>query len=221
MGVVDFGLLFDPVSGGIVVGGTLLATAARAGVRNCATTLTRFGRLFANHFDPSGLRAQLALQIEEVRWSGVIRAEQVPISDREFSQVVDALVRHRSFDAAEAVFAQLQAQRRADAEAAAATLAIAGELAPVLGLAGTLLSLSQLSLGSSGSVEEIMGSVSMAVLTTLYGLLFGNLVLFPLSATIERVAAREDSERRELMDWLAAQIRALGKLPEAHLQRVA
>ncbi len=53
------------------------------------------------------------------------------------------------------------------------TLAQAAELAPVFGLAGTLISLSQLP--AEGLARGALGgAISMAVLTTLYGLLLAN-----------------------------------------------
>jgi chemotaxis protein MotA len=49
-----------------------------------------------------------------------------------------------------------------------------------------------------------MGAISMAVLTTLYGLLLGNLVLAPLSRAVERRVEAEEAARREIADWLIA-----------------
>jgi chemotaxis protein MotA len=75
----------------------------------------------------------------------------------------------------------------------------------VFGLAGTLVSLSQLpadGLARGG----FMGAISMAVLTTLYGLLLGNLVLAPLSRAVERRVEDEEAARREVADWLIAKL---------------
>jgi chemotaxis protein MotA len=84
-------------------------------------------------------------------------------------------------------------------------LAQAAELAPVFGLAGTLISLSQLP--SEGFARgAFTGAISMAVITTLYGLLSANLLLAPLARMVERKAQAEEAERQEMIDWLAAQI---------------
>ena len=51
-----------------------------------------------------------------------------------------------------------------------------------------------------------MAAISLAVLTTLYGLLLGNLVLAPLARAVERRVEAEEATRREVMDWLLAQL---------------
>jgi len=85
------------------------------------------------------------------------------------------------------------------------TLAQAAELAPVFGLAGTLISLSQLP--ADGLARGALGgAISMAVLTTLYGLLLANLLLAPLARMVERKAKAEEEERQRLIDWLAARL---------------
>jgi chemotaxis protein MotA len=52
----------------------------------------------------------------------------------------------------------------------------------------------------------------MAVLTTLYGLLLGNLLFAPLARMIARRAADEERERQRVLDWLEQQV--AGALPQ-------
>ena len=79
------------------------------------------------------------------------------------------------------------------------------DLAPVFGLAGTLLSLSQL---PADGLERanLMGAVAMAVLSTLYGLLAAHMLVLPLARKVERAGEREEFERQRLMDWMANQL---------------
>jgi chemotaxis protein MotA len=51
-----------------------------------------------------------------------------------------------------------------------------------------------------------MSAISMAVLCTLYGLILANFLLGPLSRMVERAAAKEESERQKIVDWLASQV---------------
>ena len=94
-----------------------------------------------------------------------------------------------------------------DDNRAVRTLAQAAELAPVFGLAATLISLSQLP-ADGISRHAYMGAISMAVTATLYGLLLANLLLAPLARAVERAAAKEESERQKIVDWLARQVTA-------------
>ena len=96
-------------------------------------------------------------------------------------------------------------RRFAESTRAVRFVAQAAELAPVFGLVGTLISLSQLP-GDGIAKGAMTGAISMAVVTTLYGLLLANLILAPLARMVERAAEAEEAGRQELTDWLAAQI---------------
>ncbi|MDX2223496.1 MAG: MotA/TolQ/ExbB proton channel family protein [Rhodospirillaceae bacterium] len=68
---------------------------------------------------------------------------------------------------------------------AVAVLRKAAEIAPAMGLIGTLIGLVQM-LGKLGDPSVIGPSMAVALLTTLYGAVLANLVLNPLAAKLER-----------------------------------
>jgi chemotaxis protein MotA len=93
----------------------------------------------------------------------------------------------------------------AQSNAAVRTLAQAAELGPVFGMVGTLVSLS--SLPAQGlDAGALNGAISMAVVTTLYGLLLANLLLAPLARMVERHAQAEEVARTDVIDWLTSQL---------------
>ncbi|WP_374526841.1 MotA/TolQ/ExbB proton channel family protein [Novosphingobium sp.] len=197
--------LIDGPSAAIVLGGTLVATWLRAGNRDCRTTLRQLCQLGRRRFDAAATRAELALQVQEIRQDGLLRAQPHRFGDSEFDDATDALIGRRSVGALIEAHEAHRARRIAQSERAVRTLAQAAELAPVFGLAGTLVSLSQLP--SEGLARgAFMGTISMAVVTTLYGLLAANLVFAPLARILERAAQAEEAERQEVIDWLAAQV---------------
>lgn len=197
--------LVDGPSAAIVLGGTLVATVLRAGTGDCRFTLARLAQLGGRHFDASAARSELAQQVQEIRRDGLLRAVPHHFGDSEFDEATDALIGHRSVAALLAAHEKHKARRLGESTRAVRTLAQAAELAPVFGLAGTLVSLSQLP--ADGIAQgAITGAISMAVLTTLYGLLAANLVLAPLARMIERTALAEERVRQELIDWLAGQV---------------
>ena len=197
--------LVDGPSAAIVLGGTLLATVLRAGFGDCRMTLVKLAQLGGRRFDASAARSELALQIQEIRKDGLLRAVPHHYGDSEFDEATDALIGGRSVTALLAAHEKHKARRLGESTRAVRTLAQAAELAPVFGLAGTLVSLSQLP--ADGIAQgAITGAISMAVITTLYGLLSANLVLAPLARMIERTAMAEERARQELVDWLAAQV---------------
>lgn len=204
---MDPSTLLDGPSALIVGGGTLLATALRSGLADCRITLVKLGGLGRRGFDLARTRSELGLQIQEIRQDGLLRAVPHHSGDAEFDEATDALIGRRSVAALLEAHQAHRTRRLGESERAARTLAQAAELAPVFGLAGTLISLSQLSTGGVGQ-GAFAGSIAMAVTTTLYGLLVANLLLAPLSRMVERKALAEELERQEVTDWLAAQVEA-------------
>lgn len=202
---MDLAALFDPASAAIVVGGTLLATLLRCGLGSCRQALVALAQVCGRGFDVETVRAAMALQVREIEQDGLIRAHPHRFGDADLDAATDALIGARSVEALVTAHAEQKARRTDAARRATTTLAQASELAPVFGLAGTLISLSQMP-GSGGGQGSFGQAISMAVLTTLYGLLLANVVLAPLARLVERAAAVEERKREEIIRWLAAQV---------------
>jgi chemotaxis protein MotA len=203
-----FVTLFEPVPAAIVLGGTLLATAMRAGRVDFRSTLYEVSALFRRRFDAERVRGDLAPLANDIRKDGVFRARPRLTGDRALDDAIKAmcdghsasmLMMHHSLD---------RKKRLARAQRAAVTLAQSADLAPVFGLAGTLVSLAQLS-GRGIARAMFMSAISQSVLATLYGLLLANFLLAPLARAIERRAEAEEAVRQELIDWIASQFAAV------------
>lgn len=197
--------LIDGPSAAIVIGGTLLSTLMRTGWRDAATTLSVLGSVSRSHFAALETRAKLARQVGQIREDGLLRAARVPCGDAEFDEGTDAMVSHRCVAALLETHEAYKARRQEIADTAVRTLAQAAELAPAFGLVGTLFSLSQLPSGGIAP-HQLTGAISLAVLTTLYGLLTANLVYAPLARMVARAAEQEERGRQEVIDWLASQL---------------
>ncbi|MFM5886027.1 MAG: MotA/TolQ/ExbB proton channel family protein [Novosphingobium sp.] len=210
--------LIDGPSAAIVLGGTALATVLRCGLGDCRVTVLRLARLQQSRFDAEATRAELAAQVQDIRRDGLYRATPHHFADSEFEEATGALLERRSLGALLERHAAHKARRLAQAERAMRTLAQAAELAPVFGLAGTLISLSQLP--ADGLARgAFTGAIAMAVTTTLYGLLLANLVFAPLARVVERNAQAEEDARQQVIDWLAGQIG--DALPPRRAERAA
>jgi len=197
--------LLDGPSALIVFGGTALATVLRCGWQDCAEALRAIGSIGTRRFDAEHVRAELALQIQDIHRDGLLRARPHEFGDREFDDVAGALIGRRSISALLATHEQHKIRREAHNAAPVRTFAQAAELAPVFGLAGTLISLTQMPpSGVAGSAYA--ATISMAVVSTLYGLIAANLLLAPLARIFSRAAEREEVARQSVVDWLAAQV---------------
>jgi chemotaxis protein MotA len=202
--------LFDPASAAIVVGGTLLATVLRCGPGDCRLALRALRQLGQTRFDADQAKAELAVQVQEIQREGLLRAQPRPSGDRVFAEATDRLIGTRSISALLESHENHKARRMHADNRAVRTLAQAAELAPVFGLAATLISLTQLPADGINR-HAYMSAISMAVSATLYGLLLANLLLAPLARAVERAAAEEEAERQKVVDWLTRQV--AGALP--------
>jgi chemotaxis protein MotA len=192
----------DAPSAAIVLGGTFAATVLRCGFSDCAQAMRALAATLAPRFDADRVRSRLAVQVQDIQRSGLMGAHPRHVGDVEFDEATDALIGHRSLGALDAAHEAHKARREARAVIAVAVFAQSAELAPVFGLAGTLVSLGKLPANGLDH-SSYMAAIAMAVHATLYGLVTANLVLAPLARLIERRARREQAERQRLVDWLA------------------
>jgi chemotaxis protein MotA len=202
-------MAFDPfidgLSATIVLGGTALATVLRSGPKELAHTARALAGLFSARFSAEQAKADLAAQVTAIRRDGVLRVTPRAIGDREFDEATDAMIRTRSLDPLVERHHAYRRNRLAQANIAVRTLAQAAELGPVFGMVGTLVSLSNLPRDGLDPAA-LNGAISMAVVTTLYGLLLANIVLAPLARAIERQAQAEEQARQDVIDWLTRQL---------------
>ena len=205
---MDLAHLIDPVPAAIVVGGTLLATVLRAGRADCRSTARALAALLRPSFNPDLIRRDLAPLANDIRKDGVYRARARATGDPALDDAIKAMIEGHSASMLLMHHTNDRKKRLARAQRAAVTLAQAADLAPVFGLAGTLVSLAQLS-GRGIARAMFMNAISMSVLATLYGLLLANMLLAPLARAIERRAEREEAARQDLIDWIAAQFAAV------------
>ena len=203
--MIDPHHLLDTTSAVIVVGGTVLATVLRCGIADTRAACTALRGLFRRRFSAARARTGLAVHIQEMQRDGVIRTQPYRSGDPEFDEATSLLIGSRSVEALHVAHV-LHKQRRVDAtQRAVRSLNQAADLSPVFGLAGTLISLSQLPVGAPAA-DDFTGAISLAVLTTLYGLLLGNIVFAPLARMVARRAMEEEHERQRVLDWLEGQV---------------
>jgi chemotaxis protein MotA len=204
---LNLAMLLDLQSALVVVGGTLLATGLRCGVSDSRSAIAAVRALTRSRFSADAARAELAVHVSEIRRDGVLRGEPSHLGDAEIDEATGAMIAARSLKALHDAHLAHKRRRTEASSRAVRTLAQAADLAPVFGLAGTLVSLSQLSAAASQNASgDFTSAISMAVLTTLYGLLLGHVVLTPLARTVARTAAAEERSRSDVMQWLEAQL---------------
>ncbi|MBO6769479.1 MAG: MotA/TolQ/ExbB proton channel family protein [Erythrobacter sp.] len=205
---------FDPMALAIVLAGTLAATLLRCGVADSRIALCALRGLFDEPFDAARAKASLAVQIREIADDGFLRAEPHHFGDREFDSLSDLMISQRSIQSLHGEHSKFKDARLANAHTAMRVFDSAAELAPVLGLAGTLVALGQAQ-GAAAANSGIVGAISTAVVTTLYGLVAANFLFSPIGNAIARRSRQEERDRDEVLEWLAHGIKKAGKADAA------
>ncbi|WP_082109170.1 motility protein A [Azospirillum thiophilum] len=185
----------DPPSLLIVLGGTLAVTTASFSLGDVAIAWRSAAAVLVHQtLDPKGVARQVLLLAEAARRAGPetlrnvlpeLRAE--PFLHRSVTLITEGLP-------PDAIERMLVGEVEATAGGhgkSAGVLRRASEVAPAMGLIGTLVGLVQM-LGSLSDPSAIGPAMALALLTTFYGAVLGNVVLAPLAAKVER-AAEEDA----------------------------
>jgi len=206
----------------IVVGGTLLATLLRCGPTEIGAALRGLKSALGPGYRAEEGKAELVAPVRAIREDGLLRARPADHVDPAFAEATEALVHDRSLASLQAALERHRARRVAEAGTAVRVFVQAAELAPVFGMAGTLVALSRLTATDLSAGAAITGAIALSVMTTLYGILLANLLFAPIARLIERAAAREEAARQEVVDWLAAQVaQALPRRRPVHAQHQA
>lgn len=197
--------LVDGTSAAIVLGGTVLGTVLRCGVWRSCSALRGVGTAFGRTFDADRAKSELAIQIQTIHRDGLLRAEPRHFGDPEFDEMADTIIGKRSITALLEKHKSYARMRTARSRNTAAVFHQAAELAPVFGLVGTLVALSQMQ-ASAAPGTLLSNSIPMAIVTTFYGLIAAHLLFAPLARFIERRSDKEEGERQKLVDWLASEL---------------
>ncbi|WP_298379588.1 MotA/TolQ/ExbB proton channel family protein [Azospirillum sp.] len=185
----------DPPSLMIVLGGTLAVTTASFSLGDVAVAWKNAAAVLVHQtLDPKGVARQVLLLAEAARRAGPetlknvlpeLRAE--PFLHRSVTLITEGLppdVMERMLTG------EVEASAGGHGKSAG-VLRRASEVAPAMGLIGTLVGLVQM-LGSLNDPSAIGPAMALALLTTFYGAVLGNVVLAPLAAKVER-AAEDDA----------------------------
>ena len=194
---------YDPTALALVGGGTLVATLLRAPLRDVGRALAALRTLVRPRFRAEPLLAQLDIQARLVRRHGVMQLDRSVITDPDLAVGLAAVV---DGDAPDAVTHAVEQCRRARMERHAAAIEVwrgAADVAPAMGMIGTLVGLAAM-FAQMSDPAAIGGAMAVALLATLYGAVLGNFVVQPIAQRLAAAARREAFERGRLIAPLAA-----------------
>ncbi|CAK0767095.1 chemotaxis protein MotA [Azospirillaceae bacterium] len=184
----------------IVFGGTTAVTMISFSIKDVGAAWSAVSHaIIRSTQTPQSVGRQMLVLADAVRRTGMETLRKVspelrgePFLHRSLSLVVEGL----SADEIDRLLT-VEIDHAAAAQAAAAgLLRRAAEVAPAMGLIGTLVGLVQM-LGKLDNPAAIGPGMAVALLTTLYGAVLGNMLLAPLAGKIERTS-EEDALIRDL-----------------------
>jgi chemotaxis protein MotA len=185
--------LWDPASAALVFGAAVMVTIMRSKLSDALNLPLVIGKVFANKVEePEVLIDQLFELATIARKEGMIALERVEISNKFLQQGVTALVDGTK---AEVIKERLEREKDKTALRHAAggdMLSAAAELAPGMGMIGTLIGLVNL-LANLSDPSGIGPAMALALLTTLYGSIMANVFFIPMGMKLEGYARLEET----------------------------
>lgn len=203
---MTLGTFLDPVALALVGGGTLLCALLRHPWRDLARALTALRTLPRRRFKAEPLLEQIAAQSRIALRLGAVALDRSMIGDPDVAVAIAMVVDGQD---APAVAATVEQRRRARAERHLAAIEVwsgAAEVAPAMGMVGTLVGLVTMFTRMTDPAA-IGGAMAVALLATLYGALFANVVAMPIAARL-RAAARTEAFERERLGAPLAELAA-------------
>ncbi len=191
----------------IVVGGTFAVVLTSFSPTDMQRTFALAMRALG-HGQPAfhALGKHLIVLAKKGRTDGLLGLQKDAASEPHpfLRQALSLAVDGAPFDVVEKILFQDTASLLERQERALALLRRAADVAPAMGLVGTLIGLVQM-LGSLSSPEAIGPAMAVAILTTFYGAVMAYMVFTPLAAKLEQMSA-DDVLLRKLMVTAALSI---------------
>lgn len=187
----------DAIALGIVVGGTALALVLRTPVGEVGRAIAALRTLGRRRFDAGPLMMQVDALSRIAGRHGIMTLDRSVIADPDVAAAVADIVDGREADAVAATLAEARDRRAERHRSAADFWASAAEIAPAMGMIGTLVGLVHMFLRMQDPAT-IGGAMAIALLTTLYGAVLASLIAMPIAARLRRNARTEYIERARL-----------------------
>ncbi len=195
--MITLAQFLDPAALAIVGGGTALAVVLRSPARDLGRALAALTTLGRGRFDADPLLLQITALSRIAKRHGVMALDRSVITDKDVAAGIAAIVDGAS---ATDVATLVQHRRRARVErhvAAADVWAGAADVAPAMGMVGTLIGLAQM-FATMADPSAIGGAMAIALLATLYGAIFANLLFMPIASRLRTQGRAEAFERARI-----------------------
>jgi chemotaxis protein MotA len=175
----------------IVVAGSIMVVLFRSSLSEFLSALSVMGKTFKNKLDkPEALIVQLVELATIARKDGMIALEGQDIPNKFMAKGIGMLVDGSDGEMIKKSLGKDLASMKFRHAMGANIFASMGEIAPAMGMIGTLIGLVQM-LGNMSDPKAIGPAMAVALLTTLYGALLANVICLPMVQKLKNQAEIE------------------------------
>ncbi|WP_413110845.1 flagellar motor protein PomA [Thaumasiovibrio sp. DFM-14] len=188
----------------IVFGGSLFVALMKFNLGQFLGGFKIMGKAFFFRTDrPEDLIAQIVEMADAARKGGFLALEEIEISNSFMQKGIDLLVDGHDADVVKTTLLKDIAMTNERHEQGVSIWAKLGEIAPAMGMTGTLIGLVAM-LSNMDDPKSIGPAMAVALLTTLYGSMFANMVCLPIADKLSLRKEEEKLNRRLIMDGVLA-----------------
>ncbi|MGB1403773.1 MAG: MotA/TolQ/ExbB proton channel family protein [Porticoccaceae bacterium] len=202
MAIDDFAAFVDTPSLLIVVAGSIMVVMFRSSLSEFIGAVGVLGKTFKNKLDaPEALIEQIVELATIARKDGMIALEGQEIANPFMSKAVAMLV-----DGTDGGVIKNSLEREKDMtklrhDMGAKIFSAWGEIAPAMGMIGTLIGLVQM-LGNMSDPKAIGPAMAVALLTTMYGAILANVFCLPISMKLQNQAVLEETNNELIIEGI-------------------
>ena len=188
----DPGAFIDTPSMLIVVAGSTAVVLFRSSLGEFLGAIAVAGKTFKNKLDaPETLIEQIVELATIARKDGMIALEGQEIGNPFLAKAVAMLVDGADEEIIKTSLDREKTATRARHAMGAKIFSAWGEIAPAMGMIGTLIGLVQM-LGNMSDPKAIGPAMAVALLTTMYGAILANVMMLPMAMKLENQADLEE-----------------------------
>lgn len=197
----ELGIFIDIPSMFIVFGGTTFVVAGKYNINRLPTMIGVVMKAILNKSEPIDELIKKSMELAEAarKGGGPLGMQNVTVENPFFKKAVDMVVDGFDQEIIEEILLKekkLTAQRHKDS---IAVLRQAGDVAPAMGMIGTLIGLVQM-LANMSDPAAIGPAMAIALLTTMYGAILANVVCFPVADKLDLRSAEEEESQALIVD---------------------
>ena len=198
----DIGAFIDTPSILIVVCGSAMVTLARSSLSGFLGAGAVAGKCFMYKMDaPKDLIETMVELATIARKDGMIALEGQELSNKFLAKGVGMLVDGSDADVIKPTLERVKDSAKIRQTDVSNLFAAWGEVAPAMGMIGTLIGLVQM-LGNMSDPKAIGPAMAVALLTTMYGAILANVIMLPLNMKLVEMCAAEEQNNELIIEGL-------------------